>query len=241
MAERRMFAKTIIDSDAFLDMPMSAQALYFHLAMRADDDGFVNNPRKIMRMVGASDDDARILLAKRFLISFDSGVVVIKHWRIHNIIRSDRHKDTNYTEELQMLTVKENGAYSLCQPNDNQLSTNCQPTDNQLTTNCQRSIGKDSIDKVSQVESKTAKRFTPPTVEEVAAYCKERNNGIDPQHFVDYYAARGWRLKTGIMRDWKACVRTWEQRTTKVTTKTPQNRSPVTQEDNERIRRFLET
>ena len=237
MAERRMFAKTIIDSDAFLDMPMSAQALYFHLAMRADDDGFVNNPRKIMRMVGASDDDARILLAKRFLISFESGVVVIKHWRIHNIIRADRHKDTNYTEELQMLTVKENGAYSLCQPNDNQLTTNCQPTDNQLTTNCQRSIGKDSIDKVSQVESK---RFVPPTIKEVADYCFDRKNGIDPQHFVDYYTARGWELKPGQkVKDWKACVRTWEQRQPKPQ-ETPK-RSAVTEEDNDRIRRFLET
>lgn len=108
-----MFAKTIIDSDAFLDMPMSAQALYFHLAMRADDEGFVNNPRKIMRMVGAGDDDAKILLAKRFLIQFDTGVVVIKHWRIHNYIQKDRFKPTVYKEERELLSVKDNGAYTL--------------------------------------------------------------------------------------------------------------------------------
>ena len=90
MAERRMFAKTIIDSDMFLDMPLSTQALYFHLSMRADDDGFINNPRKIQRMVGASDDDLKVLVMKRFILPFDSGVVVIKHWRIHNYLRNAR-------------------------------------------------------------------------------------------------------------------------------------------------------
>ena len=113
MAERRMFAKTIIDSDAFLDMPMSAQCLYFHLSMRADDDGFVNNPRKIQRMVGASEDDAKILMAKRFIIAFDSGVVVIKHWWIHNYIQKDRYKPTAYVEEKNELQKKTNGAYTL--------------------------------------------------------------------------------------------------------------------------------
>ena len=113
MAERRMFAKTIIDSDAFLDMPLSTQALYFHLSMRADDDGFINNPKKIQRMIGASDDDLKLLCAKRFIIPFESGIVVIKHWRIHNYIREDRRKETVYQEEISKLTVKDNGAYSL--------------------------------------------------------------------------------------------------------------------------------
>ena len=113
MAERRMFAKTIIDSDAFLDMPLSAQALYFHLSMRADDDGFVNNPKKIQRLVCSSDDDLKLLIAKSFLIPFETGIVVIKHWKIHNYIRGDRKHDTKYPEEMALLTVKENGAYSL--------------------------------------------------------------------------------------------------------------------------------
>lgn len=112
MAERRMFAKTIIDSDAFLDMPLSAQALYFHLSMRADDDGFINNPKKIQRMVGASDDDCKLLVMKRFVITFESGVIVIKHWRIHNYIQKDRYKPTIYKEELATLAVKENKAYT---------------------------------------------------------------------------------------------------------------------------------
>ncbi len=113
MAERRMFAKTIIDSDAFLDMPMSTQALYFHLSMRADDDGFINNPKRIQRMVGAGDDDLKLLIAKSFIITFDSGVVVIKHWRIHNYIQNDRYKPTTYAEEKALLSVKPNKAYTL--------------------------------------------------------------------------------------------------------------------------------
>lgn len=113
MAERRMFAKTIIDSDAFLDMPTSTQNLYFHLAMRADDDGFINNPKKIARMVSASDDDLKILLGKHFLIGFETGVVVIKHWRLHNYIARDRYKETVYKEEFSRLALKENSSYTM--------------------------------------------------------------------------------------------------------------------------------
>ena len=114
MAERRMFAKTIIDSDAFLDMPLSAQALYFHLSMRADDDGFINNPKKIQRAIGASDDDCKLLILKKFIIAFESGVIVIKHWKIHNYIQKDRYKPTIYQEEKNELVVKENKAYTEC-------------------------------------------------------------------------------------------------------------------------------
>ena len=113
MAERRMFAKTIIDSDSFLDMPLSAQALYFHLSMRADDDGFINNPKKIQRVVGAAEDDLKLLILKNFVIPFENGVCVIKHWLIHNYIRGDRYKPTAYIEEKEMLQVKENKAYTL--------------------------------------------------------------------------------------------------------------------------------
>ncbi len=112
MAERRMFAKTIIDSDAFLDMPQSSQLLYFHLAMRADDDGFINNPKSIMRNVKCNEDDLKLLVVKKFLIPFESGVVVIKHWRIHNYIRNDRYKETKYKEEKSSLGLDENNAYT---------------------------------------------------------------------------------------------------------------------------------
>ena len=107
-----MFSKSIIDSDAFLDMPMTAQVLYFHLSMRADDDGFVNNPKKIQRMIGASGDDFRILVSKQFVIPFDSGVVVIRHWRIHNYIQKDRYKPTLYEREKSQISVLPSGEYS---------------------------------------------------------------------------------------------------------------------------------
>lgn len=144
MAERRMFAKTIIDSDAFLDMPLSTQALYFHLSMRADDDGFINNPKKIQRTVGCSDDDLKLLIVKRFVILFESGVVVIKHWKIHNYIRNDRYKPTVYSEEKELLECKGNGAYTLGIPNDSQVVY-------QMET--QVSIGKDRLGKDSLGES----------------------------------------------------------------------------------------
>lgn len=114
MARRRMFSQQITESDAFLDMPLSAQALYFHLGMVADDDGFVNSPKRVQRVIGANDDDLKLLLAKNFLISFDSGVVVIKHWKMNNYIQSDRYAPTVYVDEKATLTEKENRAYTLC-------------------------------------------------------------------------------------------------------------------------------
>ena len=112
MAERRMFAKSIIDSDAFLEMPISARLLYYDLAMRADDDGFVNSPKKIMKIVGATLDDMNILIARKFVLNFDSEIIVIKHWRIHNYIRNDRYKETNYLEEKALLKLDQNKAYT---------------------------------------------------------------------------------------------------------------------------------
>lgn len=132
MAERRMFAKTIIDSDAFLDMPLSAQSLYFHLAMRADDDGFINNPKKIQRMIGAADDDLKLLIAKRFVLVFESGVIVIKHWRLHNTLRKDRYKPTIYQEEFQKLSLKDDGGYTDRLPIGCQTVAKRLPNGNQL-------------------------------------------------------------------------------------------------------------
>ena len=157
MAERRMFAKTIIDSDAFLDMPLSTQALYFHLSMRADDEGFVNNPKKIQRMIGATDGDAKELIRNNFIIVFDSGVIVIKHWKIHNYIRGDRIRSTPYQEERKSLEVKANGAYTLIgdittDAIPDALPDVCLPIDGQLPDKCQHRIGKDRIGKVSIVE-----------------------------------------------------------------------------------------
>jgi hypothetical protein len=109
-----MFAKSIVLSDAFLDMPMSARCLYFTLAMLADDDGFINSPKSIMRQCGSASDDMNILIAKRFVLTFDSGVVVIKHWRIHNLIQKDRYRETKYLEEKSQLQLDGNKAYTEC-------------------------------------------------------------------------------------------------------------------------------
>ena len=332
MAERRMFAKTIIDSDAFLDMPLSTQSLYFHLSMRADDDGFINNPKKIQRMIGCSDDDLKLLIVKNFIIPFESGIVVIKHWKIHNYIRGDRKKDTVYPDEMALLTEKDNGAYSLktetmlieepkdetprqkayresdlpysfeykikqafygepcpvcgfamqvsadecgvgsnirkpsiqhnkpiskggkhelgnisvichhcnvslqdtetgdlnadevikrwdeictsgkCQSSDSQVTGKCQSSDSQVTGKCQHRLGKDRLEivKDNNIGDKP-KRFTPPSREEVQAYCLERKNNVDVERFIDYYTSNGWMVGKNKMKDWKAAVRTWER------------------------------
>ena len=152
MAERRMFAKTIIDSDAFLDMPTTAQLLYFHLSMRADDDGFVNKPKSIMRMIGASQGDAEMLVNKKFVIPFESGIVVIKHWKIHNYIRKDMYKETKYKDEKDLLEYDENNAYRL--PCNEPVTNPLQHRVESLTQDrlVKDSIGKDSIEEYNMCD-----------------------------------------------------------------------------------------
>lgn len=113
MADKRMFSKKLVDTDMFLDMPATARLLYYDLAMRADDDGFVGSPRGIMRSTGATNDDMNILLMRRFVLSFDTGVIVIRHWRLHNYIQKDRYKPTTYTNEMAMLSADDKGVYEL--------------------------------------------------------------------------------------------------------------------------------
>ena len=127
MPEKRMFTKKITESDAFLDMPLSSQCLYFHLNMNADDDGFVNNPKRIMRQIGASEDDLKLLITKAFILVFESGVIVIKHWRMHNTLQNDRYHPTDYQEEYALLGLKTNKAYTWKQ-NGNILETEPNPT-----------------------------------------------------------------------------------------------------------------
>jgi DnaD/phage-associated family protein len=165
MAERRMFAKTIIDSDAFLDMPTSTQALYFHLGMRADDDGFINSPRKIMKIVGACEDDFKLLIAKRFVLSFESGVIVIKHWRIHNLIQKDRYKATMYTDELARLKLNGNRSYTDCIQNVNTLLP-------------QVSLGEVSLGEVSLGEVSLGEDNTPPPDADFKKVIEAYNNNF---------------------------------------------------------------
>ena len=202
MAERRMFNKQITRSDAFLDMPRSTRLLYYDLNLDADDDGFIDKYKSIMRLTGASEDDLKILIAKSFIIPFENGLIVIKHWRMNNLIRSDRYKPTVYQEEKRQLVLKENGSYTKTTvgiPNVNQMDM-------------QYSIGKDSIEKEGEQVAVSVKKFSKPTLEEVTNYCNERNNNINPQAFIDFYESKGWKIGNQPMKDWKACVRTWEQR-----------------------------
>ena len=141
IAERRMFAKSIVLSDAFLDMPMSARCLYFTLGMFADDDGFVNSPRGIMRQCGASDDDMKVLIAKKFVLVFESGVIVIKHWRINNYLQKDRYNETKYLKEKKSLSIDKNGSY-----HNHPMYTQGVYTQDRLVKD---SIGKNSINNIS--------------------------------------------------------------------------------------------
>lgn len=153
MAERRMFAKTIVTSDAFLDMPPTARCLYFLLSMIADDDGFVNAPRSVMRQSGATEDDMKILIAKRFVLTFESGVIVIKHWKIHNLIQKDRYKETKYIEEKNRLVLDENNAYTEL---ENALDTKCIQDVSKVETQVRLgkvSVDKDSINNISSAQS----------------------------------------------------------------------------------------
>jgi len=170
MAERRMFAKTIIDSDAFLDMPLSSQALYFHLSMRADDDGFINNAKKIQRMLGCADDDLKILLAKNFIIPFETGVCVIKHWKIHNLIQKDRYKPTVYSEHKQQLSLKNNNVYTM--------NTQCIQDVSKVET--QVSIGKVSQGKESTIPSDFS-------ISEKVILWAEKNNHTNLQKHFDNF------------------------------------------------------
>lgn len=200
MAEKRMFAKQIIDSDAFLDMPLSTQTLYFHLSMRADDDGFINNPKKIQRMIGASEDDLKVLIAKRFIIPFESGIVVIKHWRIHNYIQKDRYKPTAYTEERAQLKLKDNGVYSL----DTECIQDVSSSETQIR------LDKIRLDQIR--EDKKSTRFAPPSVADVNDYINEKGYQVDADAFVSFYESNGWMVGKNKMKDWKAAVRTWNGR-----------------------------
>lgn len=187
MAERRMFAKTIIDSDAFLDMPLSTQSLYFHLSMRADDDGFINNPKKIQRMVGCGDDDLKLLMAKRFILVFDSGVIVIKHWKIHNYIRNDRYKPTLYQEEKAELAEKNSKAYTFKTEvieSENHLGI---PDDNRMgyQMDTQVRLGKDRLVKDKKKNSVEPSSTMPELFEKVwKTYPKKTNKKKAREQFL---------------------------------------------------------
>ena len=206
MAKRRMFSLDVIVTDSFLDLPASSQSLYFHLGMRADDDGFVSSPKRITAMVGAAGDDLKLLIAKGFVIPFESGVCVIRDWRVNNYIQRDRYTPSIYTEEKQRLSIAENGRYSY-------MDTQCIQDVSKSDTQVREELG-EIRKEIAENKAATPprSRFIPPSLEEVQAYCSERQNSVDAAHFLDYYATNGWVQGKGKpIKDWKACVRTWER------------------------------
>lgn len=225
MAERRMFAKTIVLSDEFLDMPLSARCLYFTLGMFADDDGFVNSPKGIMRQCGASVDDMKILLSKRFILSFDSGVIVIKHWRINNYLRSDRYASTKYVEEKSKLKLNDNGSYTF-DDNAEAISDSSDKNVGETTFGIPNmgapSIGKDRLDKdsidniiVEEPDSKSRKQngsINHPTIEEVRKYIKDQGYNVNADEWYNYYKANGWKVGRNPMKNWKSAVAYWNGR-----------------------------
>lgn len=200
MARRRMFSIDVVDTDRFLDMPSSTQALYFHLGMRADDDGFVASPKRTTAMCGCSADDLNLLAAKGFVRPFESGVLVIVDWKKNNLLRPDRYTPTQFQKEKAQLGI----------PAVNQSTYQRVP---------QVSIGKDSIDKVSVKRERKADkpprpRFTPPSEDEAINYFDEQgSSAAEAKSFLDYYAANGWKVGgRATMKNWQAAARNWIRR-----------------------------
>lgn len=222
MAERRMFTKKVTDDDNFMSLSASAQALYLHLSMSADDDGFCNQVTVSMFKAHASVADLEALLSKRYLYQFENGVIVIKHWRMANALRKDRYTPTAFQEELARLQIKDNGAYTLAE--SERLPDGCQMVANRLPDGCQTvaaclpqdRLGKNSLDKDIKRESKkreTQRRFTPPTRAQVQQFCIDNSIVIDIDGFIDYYTSNGWLVGgRSHMKDWKAAVRNWQRR-----------------------------
>lgn len=174
MAKKRMYDKEIVGSDAFIEMPTSSQALYFHLGMNADDDGFVGNPKSIQRQIGASDDDMRLLIMKRFILAFDSGVVLIKHWNINNFIRKDRYKPTTYIKEKSLIVLCDNNSYGITTVNRDFTLVNQRSTqysiDEYSKEKC--SLVEESVDSElsRKISDKTAALYQPIRIEELCPH-----------------------------------------------------------------------
>lgn len=214
MAERRMFAKSIINSARFLRMPQTSRLLYYDLGMAADDDGVVE-AFTVIRTTGAAEDDLRVLASRGFVTVLNDDLVsYITDWSRNNLIKKDRYHESAYAELLVKLSDG-----NQAEPCGNTSGTQTEPGWNQSGTQVEHQVrlgkvrlGKGRLGESTADKPPRAPRFTPPTVEEVAAYCRERGNGVDAEHFVDFYASNGWKVGKNSMKDWRAAVRTWEKR-----------------------------
>ena len=214
MANRRMFSKTVVNSGRFLRMPQTSRLLYYDLGMAADDDGIVE-AFSVIRSTGATEDDLRVLAARDFVtILNDDLVAYINAWNENNYIRPDRYAPSIYGEMLVKIkgTVLKNDDGI---PDGNQLTTNGIPSDNHCRP--QVRLGKDRLSKgsIEGVQGEPApkrKRFTPPTLDELQAYIRDQGYNVDAQRFLDHYEAVGWKVGKNPMKDWRAAVRTWNNR-----------------------------
>lgn len=205
MAQKRMFDKRVIESDRFTDLPNSTKALYFMAGMSADDKGFFQ-PRRLQKTYGFAEDDFKVLIAKNYFIVFESGVMVVTDWNKNNWLDSRRITETEYVDELKLLKLI-NNKYEL--KSENELA---KPMlrENSIEEN---SIEENSI--VYKESKKKESRFAKPSLTEIQNYCNERKNGINANAFYDFYESKNWYVGKNKMRDWKAAIRTWEQRNKK--------------------------
>lgn len=233
MKNRRMFSNAIVNSDIFLDLPLSTQALYFHLVMEADDEGFVGNPKRTQRFIGASDDDMQNLINKRYILTFPSGIIVIKHWYIHNYIPKDRYNTTTYTEEKQTLTFDDKKGYTeKSKRNTKRIQTDIQDADkmdtqiklneiklneNKLKRERTRTHEKESDISMENDNNFKSDEFSSdldclngiPTFQEVKDFITLKEYKIDPEYFYNYYAAQGWKRNGQPIENWQALATQW--------------------------------
>jgi hypothetical protein len=229
MAEKRSLSKKVIDSDRFLDMSLQAQALYFHMSMRADDWGFINCSKKIQRMVCATKQHLEELINNEYIIMFESGIAIITHWHVNNTIRADRKGEIEYVEEMEQL-ISENGVYKL--KNDKNGEKNNENDEKQVieqkevknevkeikveVKEVKKEI-KEEVNEVKEEKEKKIKIFIPPSVEDVKKYCSENNYNVDAERFIDFYECKGWMVGKNKMKCWKSAVRNWHRTNDTVT------------------------
>ena len=202
MAEKRMIAKDIIENDTFLELPDSTKLLYIYLNLNADDDGFIDSPNKVMRIIGAKKSDLTALVETGYLIEFDSSLYVVTHWLVHNTVRKDLYKKTTHQVELSALKVDSiTKIYSR-----NETVTDTLRTRDDDGTDSLHRLDKNRLDK-NRLKSKG--HFVPPTLTEIQAYITEQGYQVDAQTFLDYYESNGWMVGRNHMKDWKATIRRW--------------------------------
>lgn len=212
MAQRRMFSLSVIDTDAFLDLPTTAQCLYFHLGMHGDDDGFVGSPKKIMRAVGCTESDLKALENEHFIISFESGVVAIRDWKLNNTLKNDRYRPTVYCSERNTLSFDTSGRYFI-------IENNVEPAWNQNGTELepQRNLTQRNPTELKQTESRGTEgsaeggRTNRPTFDEISDYAKSYWRNVDNeilQQFYCHYAKMDW-VDDGKTVDWKEKLESW--------------------------------